>query len=208
MKSSGENYNSYLLIRMHVGCKSGRKLNEVTKVDNNKSSVPPSDPNGARAPLALLRHTYETRDYGRALIGSPLKSPNSLDLKPYVVGYLSCTLGRLLCCPRLLTCEILLVSDIRSIIVFTATPLTCSLSSTHFLPSFNKNSAFSIRCMSSNDAQTNSKTPTPMATLPPPAPKIDNKFSGRIGVRWSSTEEDQRKVGDDRVCIGDGGGPQ
>ncbi|KAI3692082.1 hypothetical protein L6452_31891 [Arctium lappa] len=68
--------------------------------------------------------------------------------------------------------------------VFMATPLTrTTLSSTHLLPSFNnKNKAFSVRCMSSsNDAQTNSKTP-------PPAPKVSTKFSDVLAFSGPAPE--------------------
>ncbi|KAI3692078.1 hypothetical protein L6452_31887 [Arctium lappa] len=69
--------------------------------------------------------------------------------------------------------------------VFMATPLTrTTLSSTQLLPSFNnKNKAFSVRCMSSNDAQTNSKTPPP-----PPAPKVSTKFSDVLAFSGPAPE--------------------
>ncbi|XP_024996991.1 early light-induced protein 1, chloroplastic-like [Cynara cardunculus var. scolymus] len=75
--------------------------------------------------------------------------------------------------------------------VFMATPFT-RLSATQ-LPSFNKNSVFSVRCMSSqlpNDAETNSKTPPPpLATPPPPpAPKVSTKFTDVLAFSGPAPE--------------------
>ncbi|XP_024996703.1 early light-induced protein 1, chloroplastic-like, partial [Cynara cardunculus var. scolymus] len=67
--------------------------------------------------------------------------------------------------------------------VFMATPFT-RLSATQ-LPSFHKNSAFSVRCMSSqlpNDAETKSRTP------PPPAPKVSTKFTDVLAFSGPAPE--------------------
>ncbi|KAI3692083.1 hypothetical protein L6452_31892 [Arctium lappa] len=76
--------------------------------------------------------------------------------------------------------------------VFMANPLTrSSLSSTKLFPTFKKNSVFSVSCMSSsNDAETNSKTPPPpMATPPsPPAPKVSTKFSDVLAFSGPAPE--------------------
>ncbi|KAJ9537099.1 hypothetical protein OSB04_029832 [Centaurea solstitialis] len=78
--------------------------------------------------------------------------------------------------------------------VFMATPVT-RLSATQ-LPSFNKNSAFSVRCMASqppiNDSETTaSKSPSPISTPPPPpprAPKVSTKFSDVLAFSGPAPE--------------------
>ncbi|KAJ9537098.1 hypothetical protein OSB04_029831 [Centaurea solstitialis] len=86
--------------------------------------------------------------------------------------------------------------------VFMATPIT-RLSAAQ-LPSIKKNSAFSVRCMSStqppiNDGETagssasKSPSPTPISTPPPPppqprAPKVSTKFSDVLAFSGPAPE--------------------
>ncbi|KAJ9536962.1 hypothetical protein OSB04_029695 [Centaurea solstitialis] len=84
--------------------------------------------------------------------------------------------------------------------VFMATPVT-RLSSAQ-LPSIKKNSAFSVRCMSTqppiNDGETagssasKSPSPTPISTPPPPppprAPKVSTKFSDVLAFSGPAPE--------------------